>query len=315
MTYTPADAITYLVDPEALAALVREARAPGARVALVGFNEYSKNVINLAPEAVVGIHDRAPWMHGIRFRGVPVVPLEHRTDATKIIHCAYEELYEASSILRRTYGAGVSYYYPPKLAYKSTDLIDVAEQEALYRRILEQQPQAPASMVGQAKVKFLLEVLRQSLRNPGAVVEMGVWQGGTSWYMAKLLKELGESRELFMVDLFETHAMDRTATMCNDEISRRMAFYPPAQMLIGLVDDPALLARIGDRPLSFAHFDLGFIPKALEFLWDRLQPGSFLLLDNYGHLAGDPWAYDEFFAARGRHVVRFPWSEQGLVVR
>jgi hypothetical protein len=133
--------------------------------------------------------------------------------------------------------------------------------------------------------------------------------------MAKLLKHLGETRPLYMIDLFESHAMDRTATMCNDQIERQLAFYGHAHLLMGLVDDEAILSRLRGRPICFAHFDLGFIPKALEFLWDHLQPGSPLLLDNYGHTGGQPWDYDRFFADRGRHVIRFPWSEQGLVIR
>jgi hypothetical protein len=48
-TYTPADAITYLVDAEALSNLVNACAGDDTRVGLIGFNEYSKNVINSHP--------------------------------------------------------------------------------------------------------------------------------------------------------------------------------------------------------------------------------------------------------------------------
>jgi O-methyltransferase len=36
----------------------------------------------------------------------------------------------------------------------------------------------------------------------------------------------------------------------------------------------------------------------LEHLWDRLEPGGVLIVDDYGHWAGAREAVDEFFAAR-----------------
>jgi hypothetical protein len=129
------------------------------------------------------------------------------------------------------------------------------------------------------------------------------------------LSYLGEDRALYMLDLFETHPLDRTATMCDDQIKRQLSFYPHARQIVGLVDDENVLGRLQGGSLCFVHYDLGFNLKALEYVWTHLNTGCYVLLDNYGHVAGEPWLYDEFFANKGRHVVRFPWSEQGLVVK
>jgi predicted O-methyltransferase YrrM len=314
MSYTAADAITYLVQPDALQNLVNACSVPGTRAALIGFNEYSKNLVNLCPDNVVCVYDDERWKQGIRFKGIPVLSFAERADINKIICCAYGQIYEGMPAIRAFY-PNVPYYYPPQIEYKDTGLLDISLQERLYREIASDVADCPPGMMIPEKMRFLVELLRQGLRNPGAIIEMGVWQGAASWHMAKALAHLGEDRDLYMIDLFESHAPDRTATMCNDQIKRQLSFYPKAQLMMGLVDDEIILSQLRGKPLCFVHFDLGFIPKALEFVWDHLQPGSFLLLDNYGHIAGEPWLYDEFFSVRGRHVVRFPWSEQGLVVR
>lgn len=36
----------------------------------------------------------------------------------------------------------------------------------------------------------------------------------------------------------------------------------------------------------------------LEHLWERLEPGGALIIDDYGHWAGARQAVDEFFAGR-----------------
>jgi hypothetical protein len=153
------------------------------------------------------------------------------------------------------------------------------------------------------------------LRNEGDIIEMGVYQGGSVWYLAQVLKGLGETRDIFLFDLFETHMMHPNATMCKDEIAGKLAFYPHCVLLEGLVDNESLLQQVRGRKLCFAHYDLGFIPGALSFLWDHLQPGSPLVLDNYGHTAINPWDLDDFFSERAAHVIRVPWSQQGIVFK
>lgn len=314
MHYPVGQTPTVFVDHEALQNLYDRCNREGARVALVGFNEYAKHLINLSEGKVIGVYDPDPLMQGVRFRGVPVVSLDTPLNTNLILVVDYKLLYEYLGQVVSVH-RGVEYYYPPRLHYKDTTEIKFLEQEELYRSLRASAADAPLSMMGDEKIWFVLELLRMALRNPGDIVEMGVYQGGSTWYMAKLLRALGETRAIHMMDLFEEHMMHPNATMCTDEIARRHAFYPPAHLMVGLVDDERLLSQIRGKPLCFAHYDLGFHLGALTFLWEHLQPGAPLVLDNYGHLAGEPWLYDQFFAERGTRVVRLPWSEQGLVFR
>ena len=174
---------------------------------------------------------------------------------------------------------------------------------------------APVSMMDMNKQLFLAELLRSGLKLRGNVIEIGVYQAGSVWFLAHILKNLGDTRHFYMLDIFETHMMHPNATMVKDEITGRLAFYPQTTLLEGLCDAPRLLEQIENERFCFVHYDLGFHPVTLPFIWERMQPGAPIVLDNYGHIAADPWAFDDFFAERGAHVIRNPWSEQGVVFK
>jgi predicted O-methyltransferase YrrM len=96
----------------------------------------------------------------------------------------------------------------------------VFEQDQLYTGITHKQFEAPVSMMAKEKLHFLAELMPAGLRNEGDIIEMGVYQGGSVWYLAQALKGLGETRDIFLFDLFEAHMMHPNATMCKDEIAR-----------------------------------------------------------------------------------------------
>ena len=314
MTYPVSATPTVFVEHSALDALARRVSQQGVRALLVGWGEYAKHLINLHPNNIVAVCDENPAVIGMKFRNVPVISLNDHVDVNLIVICEYKYCYEFLGDVVKRY-KNAPYFIPDSLHYKKTSEINPFAQERVYRALFEHAAQAPISMMSDEKVRFLLEILRLGLTFDGDIVEMGSWQGGSGWHMGKLLSLLGEKRKLFLMDLFETHVMDPTATMCFDEIQRRMdSAYAHNELLVGLVDDPKCLARIPGK-ICFAHIDLGPIPRAMEFVWERLSPGAPLLLDNYGHVRAPTWEFDDFFKARGARVTRLPWSEQGLVFK
>jgi len=318
MAYAISDTPTVFVDHEALHDLVQACGAPEIRAVLVGFGEYAKHLVNLCPEKIAAIYDPNPLFvnRSVSFRGIPVLDLPGRVEANLILGCEYNLLYEYLGRIVRFYD-WIPYFYPRRLNYKITDEINVFEQEALYRDLFRNEKDAPISMMNPEKLRFLIELLRTGLMlDPSAnVLEMGSWQGGSSWFMARTMSYLKQSRTFYMLDLFETHMMDPTATMCTDEIAARMtAVYGQVEMIVGLVGSPECLARVRG-PLCFAHIDLGCEETGLSFAWANLLPGAPMLLDNYGHLAAPTWKFDDFFLERGARVIRLPWSEQGVVFK
>ncbi|MGY5780750.1 TylF/MycF/NovP-related O-methyltransferase [Rhizobium sp. LEGMi135b] len=315
MSYNVSQTPTVFVDHGALANMISKITAPGARVALVGFGEYSKHLINLHPNHIVAVHDPRDWLWGAQFRDVPVLSEQEKaSDINLIVVCEYNLVYEYLGKIVGLY-QGVKHYIPPTIDCKRTEEIDVFGQEKIYQDLFSSIEEVPVSMMAPEKIKFLMELLRYGLTVDGDVVEMGCWQGGSTWYMARLLLLLGEKRTLFAMDLFETHAMAPTATMCTDEIERRLKRqYENIEMVIGLVDAKSSTDRVPGN-ICFAHIDLGYVPGALEFVWSRLSPGAPLLLDNYGHIGAPTWAFDRWFEQRNARIIRFPWSEQGLVIK
>ncbi|MCJ2081502.1 class I SAM-dependent methyltransferase [Methylobacterium sp. J-090] len=315
-TYTVHQTPSNIVDHEHLAFLRQHLEQEGTRAVVVGFGEYAKHLVNYYPDRIAAIYDPRPMLNSVKFRGVPVLDApEHAHPVNMILAGEYGLLYDYLPKVIDLYPGG-RIVIPPRMNYKTSNDINVFEQEEIYKHIKIIEHDAPTSMMQKEKINFLLELLRFGLTKPGIVLEMGSWQGGSTWYMAKTLAYLGETRKLYAMDLFEDHMMDPTATMCSDEIRIRMnSAYGHFEMIQGLVDDPEKLAQLNDQPICFAHMDLGPQPVALDYIWNHLSPGAPLLLDNYGHLGAPPWAFDRYIESKGSRVIRFPWSEQGLVFK
>ncbi len=315
MTYDVSATNHVFNDHDALRHLTERCAKTGVRAVLVGFGETAKHIINICGSNVVAVYDPKKLFAGVRFRGVPVIDVDRKVDANLILCCEFSLHYEYLGKIVRLYN-WMDYFYPPSLNHKPTYEINPFEQEDFYKVVLKSVPEAPLSMMSDEKIRFLLELLRLGLTFPGNVIEIGCWQGGSTWIMARALAYLGETRRLFMMDLFEEHSIDPWATMCNDEVVAKMGeYYHNVEVIVGLVDDQENLRKTGDSRFCFAHVDLGYQEPSLAHVWDRLSPGAPLLLDNYGHIAAPTWRWDDFFSDRGTRVTRLPWTEQGLVFK
>lgn len=304
---------TTLIDQDELTWLYNVAMAHASDVVVVGFNEYAKHLINLTEGRVTAVLDPDPARQGLSFKGVRSLPLAAGPPASAVLMTEFEHLHGTQAELERLYPGRV--HVPPRLHYQSPDFIDPRRQDPLYRAIYARKQEAPPTMMTPEKLYFLMELVRAALMMPGDIAEFGVYQGGSTWYIASLLRGLGEKRRLFMFDVFESHMMHPNATISNDEVARKMSHYPHVVMVEGLVGDPVGLSKLAGHTFCFVHYDLGWDGPAMNAIWDRLLPGGYLLLDNYGHLGAAPWLFDEFFEARGCRIIRFPWSEQGLVIK
>jgi hypothetical protein len=170
---------------------------------------------------------------------------------------------------------------------------------------------------------------------PGAVVECGVWRGGSTMIAAMALAAAGDTaRELWLYDTYEgmstPTAEDRdwrgisaadlmqkgeankeTSVWCYsslDEVRSNMVRtgYPVDRMRFvkGKVED----SIPGQAPAQIAllRLDTDFYESTyheLRHLYPRLAPGGVLIIDDYGHWAGARKATDQYFAELGRPVL------------
>lgn len=176
---------------------------------------------------------------------------------------------------------------------------------------------------------------------PGAVVECGVWRGGSMRLVAETLGQLGApARDLWLYDTFagmtaptsedrdlrgrpadetwqKAQGEDDNA-WCNASLEEVRATmlrplvatgrsYPEERMhfVRGPVEE-TLPATLPDGPIAILRLDTDFYASTaheLTHLYPRLLPGGVLIIDDYGHWQGARQAVDEYFSA---HPPR-PW--------
>jgi O-methyltransferase len=164
----------------------------------------------------------------------------------------------------------------------------------------------------------------------GAIVECGVWRGGSSMLAALTLLQVGDTRRpLLLFDTFAgmssptdadvstngLRAADAWDTIEGDvedfvfayatleEVRRNMAStgYPEERIAYvqGKVED-TIPSQAPER-IALLRLDTDWYESTrheLEHLWSRLVPGGVLIIDDYGEWIGARKAVDEFFADR-----------------
>jgi hypothetical protein len=163
-------------------------------------------------------------------------------------------------------------------------------------------------------------------RIPGAIVECGVWRGGSMMTVANVLREMGDmSRELWLYDTFDgmpppgpqdasiegKRASDLLAgagreewiwaVSSLDEVTR--AVYSTGydrgriHFIKGRVEDT--LPAQAPTAVSLLRLDTDWYSSTrheLDHLFPRLSPRGVLIIDDYGHWRGARQATDEYFA-------------------
>ncbi len=165
---------------------------------------------------------------------------------------------------------------------------------------------------------------------PGAIVECGVWKGGSMLAAALALESLGATdRELFLFDTFagmtepadldvdwqgrsarellRLHSTEGELYRANaslDEVKQTLmqSRYPWEKLCFvpGKVEDT--LPRHAPGQIALLRLDTdwhGSTRHELEHLYPRLADGGILIIDDYGHWQGAKRAVDGYFRDHG----------------
>jgi hypothetical protein len=206
---------------------------------------------------------------------------------------------------------------------------DVFEPEFLQARALC----SPYTLTSTERMYALWQATRHVVAHhvPGAIVECGVWRGGSSMLAAETLRECGEyDRDVWLFDTFEgmtspgehdvelstgMHALEYDAIVHKraDSVMFAYAALDEVQVNMQKVRYPAekihyVRGRVeqtvpsqAPEAIALLRLDTDWYESTrheLEHLWGRLQPNGVLIVDDYGHWAGARKAVDEFFADR-----------------
>jgi O-methyltransferase len=207
----------------------------------------------------------------------------------------------------------------------------------------------PFTMTNAERIVMLSRGVRHVINVgvPGAIVECGVWRGGSMMVVAKTLQRAGaRDRRLYLFDTFEgmpepsVHdrtvfgdaAMDKFEARRRagagsdwtragiDEVRSNMAStgYPAelVEYVAGKVEE-TLPARAPDR-IALLRLDTNGYESTrheLEMLWPSVSPGGIVIFDDYGHWEGCRRAVDEYFARLDKppFMFRTDYTERQVI--
>jgi len=191
------------------------------------------------------------------------------------------------------------------------------------------------TMVGMARLDNLEYCARRVFADgvPGDFLEAGVCQGGAAIFMRGLQVALGEEdRRVWLADSFEglpppTHEVDRAWQLdwseerqpwlaCGlDAVQDNFRTYglldDRVRWLPGWFSDTLQTAPVERIAILRADADLyQSTREILEALYDRVSPGGFVVIDDYGTIEACRRAVDEFREERGVNepIRRIDWT-------
>lgn len=173
----------------------------------------------------------------------------------------------------------------------------------------------------------------QALKNASArfpdgltVVEVGVFKGGTSMFMARCLQQFGcPSPRVYAIDTFEGHAAVDVNPQADDAAKHKagkfsdtdfgavrdyLSSIPFAKVIKGRIQDT--FDQIEAGPIHVVHMDVDLYEPTVWMMprfHERLPVGGIMVLDDYHQTScpGIVKAAEEFLAT---HPGYFTWHEQ-----
>lgn len=154
-------------------------------------------------------------------------------------------------------------------------------------------------------------------RMPGAIAEVGVYEGGS----ARLIREATGDREMHLFDTFaglpKNTDVDGDVHQANvyacslESVQKYLSAYSNIHFHQGLF--PASAHDLDPNlRFSLVHFDVDLYESTracLEFFYPRMLPGGIMLSHDYSILAGVKQAFTEFLADKPEGAIELPTTQ------
>jgi O-methyltransferase len=154
----------------------------------------------------------------------------------------------------------------------------------------------PNTFVDVWRCHELWSILGELREVPGAILEVGVWRGGTGALIAARAAGLGLEDTVYLCDTWTGVAKagevdiyyrdgkhDDASHAIVERLVTRMAL-SNVELLQGVFPEDTG-ERISDRSFRLCHCDVDVYESAkdvLEWVWPRLAPGGVVVFDDYG---------------------------------
>jgi hypothetical protein len=203
----------------------------------------------------------------------------------------------------------------------------------------------PFTMTSNERISSLVDAVRHVSQTglPGAIVECGVWRGGSMMAAALALLEAGDPRELYLFDTFagmtepterdfdlrggaaeglyrETLADDHSewcyASIEDVTANLLSTGYPSEKCHFVKGDVLETIPAGAPDPIAILRLDTDWYESThheLTHLFPRLQPGGILIVDDYGHWNGCRQAVDEYFGDAPPFMFQIDYTGRATV--
>ncbi len=196
-------------------------------------------------------------------------------------------------------------------------------------------PSQAHSMIGNARMTNLRRIAEHVLEQgvPGDFIETGVWRGGACIMMRAVLKAYGVTdRKVWAADSFcglpkpkpgvaadegDVHHTFSELAVSLEQVKENFAKYDllddQVRFLKGWFSETLPTAPI--ERLAVLRLDGDMYEStmdALESLYDKVSPGGFVIVDDYGAVAGCQKAIEDFRASRGIEAPVQPIDGYGV---
>jgi O-methyltransferase len=185
----------------------------------------------------------------------------------------------------------------------------------------------PHTLVAADRCWYLSAFARQALNLDGSFLEAGTYKGGTALLLRQEIERVSPARKFFILDSFEgmlktdaardRHRVGDLSDTSLEAVQLVVGTAPFIEYRKGWI--PQTFAGLETERFAFLHIDVDLYRSVLdccEFLYPRLQPGGFMMFDDYGfpNNPGARRSVDEFFADK-REIPIVLASGQALICK
>jgi O-methyltransferase len=201
-------------------------------------------------------------------------------------------------------------------------MVEAGEFDAARREEGKDWPADAETMIGMKRLANVRACVESVIADgvPGDLIETGAWRGGATIYMRAILKAHGETgRTVFVADSFEGlpafdgryeadagdqhHTRDELAISVDqvrDNFARYDLLDDQVQFLVGWFSDTLPKAPIEQLAVLRLDGDMySSTMDALDALYDKVSPGGYVIVDDYGAVPACAKAIHDFRDARG----------------
>ena len=161
----------------------------------------------------------------------------------------------------------------------------------------------------------------QILDPRAAILEVGVWRGGTAGIMSQQLSNLNSTAIIYLADTFtgvaKAGANDNfytggehsdTSQYIVEDLLKNKSEYRHYKILKGIFPEDTANKIDATEQFGLCHIDVDVYESAkdiLEWVWDKLIPGGLVVFDDYGFHScpGVTKLVDEYFSYPDRQII------------